>query len=539
MNHIHLGTFTLLLSAAGWFIIGRVRKVQLLKNIPGPPPASIWTGNLKQMFDAFASGFQNLIEVKYGRIIRLHGFLGDALLVVADPKALSEILNRHQDVFEESNYLLELSRVSFGPGLLTTVGDHHRKQRKFFSPVFATSNMRLIFPTFKSLGLNIHAMLSPQVQRSREIDMLDWMSRFALDAIGEAGFGHKFNALEGSDDGYAIAQKKYFPAMSKIQHWTPLLPSALRVFSPQILRWIAEFIPWKDLHDVMDIVDIMHFHSTAVWNVKKDMFEKNNDSFQNVNDIKDLMTFSLKANSDATAEDRLPDEELLSETNTLLFAGTDTTSSALSRVLVKLSENPAVQAKLREEFLAVENLTYDALVTLPYLDAVCKETLLICRYPAVRYVMRDCRQETALPLMNPIRGVDGDYMSSITVPKGGTVILNIAGVNCDQNIWGPDAGNWVPERWLSQLPSTVNEVPGVYSHMMTFLAGGRSCLGFKFAEMEMKIVLANLVPMFKFKMPKGKEIIWRTGIIMTPAVKGTNTVHPQLPLLVSLVEEED
>lgn len=52
-------------------------------------------------------------------------------------------------------------------------------------------------------------MLSPQVQRSREIDMLDWMSRFALDAIGEAGFGHKFNALEGSDDGYAIAQKKY------------------------------------------------------------------------------------------------------------------------------------------------------------------------------------------------------------------------------------------------------------------------------------------------------------------------------------------
>lgn len=61
--------------------------------------------------------------------------------------------------------------------------------------------------------------------------------------------------------------------------------------------------------------------------------------------------------------------------STLLFAGTDTTSSALSRVLVKLSENPAVQAKLREEFLAVENLTYDALVTLPYLDAVCKETL--------------------------------------------------------------------------------------------------------------------------------------------------------------------
>jgi cytochrome P450 len=58
---------------------------------------------------------------------------------------------------------------------------------------------------------------------------------------------------------------------------------------------------------------------------------------------------------------------------------TDTTSSALSRILHLLSFRPDVQEKLREELKGAcedgEELTYDKLVSLPYLDAVCRETL--------------------------------------------------------------------------------------------------------------------------------------------------------------------
>ena len=42
-----------------------------------------------------------------------------------------------------------------------------------------------------------------------EIDMLLWMSRFALQAIGQAGFSYNFNALENDDDEYALALKTY------------------------------------------------------------------------------------------------------------------------------------------------------------------------------------------------------------------------------------------------------------------------------------------------------------------------------------------
>lgn len=98
----------------------------------------------------------------------------------------------------------------------------------------------------------------------------------------------------------------------------------------------------------------------------------------------------------ASEEDKLPESELLGQmayvhiinkftaaTNnlirTLLFAATDTTSSAISRILHLLAENPEVQQKLRDEIVASkraqDEIPYDELSSLPYLDAVCRETL--------------------------------------------------------------------------------------------------------------------------------------------------------------------
>lgn len=64
----------------------------------------------------------------------------------------------------------------------------------------------------------------------------------------------------------------------------------------------------------------------------------------------------------------------------LVFAGMDTTSSALSRILQLLATYPHVQDKLRDEIKEAQmngQLSYDQLVTLPYLDAVCRETLRV------------------------------------------------------------------------------------------------------------------------------------------------------------------
>jgi cytochrome P450 len=67
--------------------------------------------------------------------------------------------------------------------------------------------------------------------------------------------------------------------------------------------------------------------------------------------------------------------------STLTFAAMDTTSNALSRIIHLLSTHQDVQSKLREEIVDARsrhghgNLGYDELVALPYLDAICRETL--------------------------------------------------------------------------------------------------------------------------------------------------------------------
>lgn len=62
-----------------------------------------------------------------------------------------------------------------------------------------------------------------------------------------------------------------------------------------------------------------------------------------------------------------------------MFAATDTTSNALARIFHLLAEHQDVQDKMRAEILEAspdgEDIPYDQIVELPYMDAVCRETL--------------------------------------------------------------------------------------------------------------------------------------------------------------------
>lgn len=68
-------------------------------------------------------------------------------------------------------------------------------------------------------------------------------------------------------------------------------------------------------------------------------------------------------------------------------------------------------------------------------------------------------------------GVDGSMMHEILVPKDTTVVIGVQSSNTNKAIWGEDAGEWKPERWLSPLPDTVTEarIPGIYSNLCVCL----------------------------------------------------------------------
>ncbi|KAF8071756.1 cytochrome P450 [Lyophyllum atratum] len=513
-----------------------------LDNIPGPPSASFWKGNFGEVFNPNAWAFHRRIAERYGRVVRIDALLGDKQVYVFDPQAVYHIVVKDQHIYEETSSFLEGNRLFFGDGLLATLGEQHRKQRKMLAPAFSIAHMRNMIPIFYDVAHKLRDGIASKVADGpQEIDVVNWMTRTALELIGQSGLGHSFDTLKDSSDvhPYSISVKKLIPAAFPLFFVRSYLLSTLvKIGTPKFRRFIVDMMPfWKSIRQLRDIIDVIHNTSVEIFEEKKKALE---NGVTSVGGGRDIMSIMMKANMEASPEDRLPDADLLGQMSTLTFAAMDTTSGALSRVLHLLATHPEVQEKLRQEIVSARqadgDLSYDEISTLPLLDAVCRETLRIqVPYEITSFYHHRTRQNVSMPLMEPITGIDGREMHEIVIPKNTNVIISVLNCNRDPSLWGRDSHEWKPERWLKPLPQALMDahIPGIYSHLMTFLGGGRACIGFKFSQLEMKVVLAVLISHFRFSLAE-KEIFWEMTGILTPTVKG-GPKYPQLPLQVSLV----
>ncbi|KAJ2922914.1 hypothetical protein H1R20_g14188, partial [Candolleomyces eurysporus] len=538
-------------------------------------------GNLFQCFNPQAWEFHEEIARKYGSFCKLHGLMGVcisqpgqpypilirkrirkgvALLHTFDPKAIYHLLVKDQNSFDETKsfillvndfferaidrdtkILSSMNSLIFGKGLLSTEGMQHRKQRKMLNPVFSIAHLRDQVPIFYDVGYKLRDTILRQVSDGpRNIDMLQWMTRTALELIGQSGLGYSFDPLteDGQEHPFSTSVKDLMKAIGKFMFSRFfVLPWAHKIGSPGFQRFIINLLPWKDLHNMRDIVDTMHNTSTEIIQAKKRALLAGDDAFESeVGRGKDIISILLKANMAAAEEDRLTEGELLGQMSTITFAAMDTTSNALSRILDLLSKNPDIQTRLREEIREARqlhgDLQYDELVALPLLDAVCRETLRL--HPPVPFVTREAKKDSVIPLSTPITTSDGKELNEVLVSRGTVTVISNWACNRNPEVWGPDATEWKPDRWLSPLPESVADahIPGIYSHLMTFIGGSRSCIGFKFSQLEMKVILSLLLESFQFS-PTDQKVYWQLNGVVQPSLDKDGS-KLQLPLKVSL-----
>jgi len=92
------------------------------------------------------------------------------------------------------------------------------------------------------------------------------------------------------------------------------------------------------------------------------------------------------------------------------------------------------------------------------------------------------------------RAAEAGWIDGIMIPKGTMFTIPIRPVNTWKAIWGEDAEEYHPHRWLN-LPKDYH--PSF--SMLSFIAGPHACIGKTMSIIEMKAVLASLIAHFEFE----------------------------------------
>lgn len=168
----------------------------------------------------------------------------------------------------------------------------------------------------------------------------------------------------------------------------------------------------------------------------------------------------------------------------------------LNSAFWELGNNQAVQRKLRAEVLATstQDPSTDLVNSLPYLFSVVLELLRL--YPPVSQLINRVTTQKAV--------LGGD----IAIPNHTWVGWNAFGVQTDQALWGPDAREFRPERWGSEVKSIQSNmrIKTTQCHFIAFNAHSRKCLGQGFAVLQMKILLFEMVRRIEWVVDPGYQL---------------------------------
>ncbi|PBK92259.1 cytochrome P450 [Armillaria gallica] len=514
-----------------------------VRNVRGPPRPSLLLGHEWMIHQREHVGGLEMQWLKeYGAVYRIGGCFGQDVLVLCDPRALQYVFHTSGYRFPKTADVGRQADAIFGPGLTTVNGTAHQRQRKIMNPAFSAFQLRQILPLFQTFASRLSDKMKNEIRDNAAGDVVDvfqWTSKVALDIIGITAFRYHFHALEGEESASELRDtlRDLFSNSRATLSRLELLYGALWRMLPRLVLKILDLVPARD------VVRPLRFKNSSR-RISRGIFQKQvdvvaNDMNTTERDIVNVLALSYLMEDPSK---RMSEEEIYSQLSTFTVAGHDTTATTTAWLLYELSRHPHIQAQIREEILQTReccqgDLTSSDYDSMPLLNAVIKETLRV--HPFVTTLIRVATQDDVIPLSEPITTVDGTVVLDIPIPKGQVIVASLYTYNRLPSIWGHDADVWNPDRFLHP-PRTQQASLGVYANLMSFSAGIRACIGWRFAIMEMQVLITELLGKFEFSpSEEGLELLHlRVPQILIPAVKGRIHEGEQVPLRVALLSKE-
>ncbi|KAK3906975.1 cytochrome P450 [Staphylotrichum tortipilum] len=448
-----------------------------LRHVPTVPGFPLW-GQFMPIILEECGVPQRRWHDLYGPVIRYSFPLGCERLSFADDAGLKHLTTKNPYNFPKPvRAKLWMVRI-LGEGVLLAEGEEHIYHRKVLTPGFSLSAVRDLAPFFWDKALFMaelqQAEMEADAQTTGKFEILEWLNRCTLDIIGEAGFGYDIDSLRFPDlpirDAYRLVFN--FDFASSALH-------GIQAFFPQ-----SRHIPAQMNRDMEQARKMILEQATTIIN------DRINDAKHN-RFARDILSLIAQENTrlKVLGETGLSFETMRDQIMTFLGAGHDTTATGAAWALYMLAIHQDIQARLRDEIREYIPTLFEPFLQfrtwstrlpdpdkLPYLNKVCREALRFI--PPIPMTVREAQVD--------------DIVYETHVPAGTIVYMLANAINRMEWFWGPDADLFNPDRWDS-LPKTV--VPNAY---MTFLQGPRGCLGRKFAELEMKILLCVFVSTWEF-----------------------------------------
>lgn len=390
---------------------------------PGPPlPALVQS----MMFIRHWSWFASVCRRHYGAVFALRIVPSGIMVYLSDPDDIKKLFAADPAVFcaSEANSML---RGLLGDNALPVIdGDAHREWRRLMVPPFHREAVAGQSEAIAEIAAaNIAAWPVGETFAAAPK-----MSEITLDVI--------LRTLIGTTDPARLTALR--AAIPPLLHITPWAMTAL--MRPELLqRW-----PWRKFRQRIDDVNALLYAEIHARRSDPGLAERT-----------DALAMLMRATEDEGRS--TTDRELRDQLTTLLVAGHDTTATALSWALERLTRHPEILAKAVRAADSGDD---------EYLDAVCKETLRI--RPVVFSVGR--------VLTEPVE------LAGYRLPAGAMVSAGIGLVHDDSRVY-PEPDRFDPDRMVGASLTPTTWLP--------FGGGNRRCLGATFAMVEMRVVLAEIL----------------------------------------------
>jgi cytochrome P450 len=425
---------------------------------------------------------------RFGDVFTLRaGYGGQPLVFCSDPEGLRMLLgNDEGPSLTAPGDLNAIFVPLLGPqSVVGLSGDPHRRMRQLLMPPFHGERMR----SYETVISAISTAEADRWPHNAPVDVRPAMQRISMRVILQAVFGLR--------EGPRLVELEQ--RLVELLDTTSQPLGTLPIFIGALQQDLGPLSPWGRFLRRRGAVDALVYAEIA---------ERRAHPDQRGDDILSLLL-------DARDEEGqgLTDGELRDELLTLLVAGHETTATALSWALYWLAARPEMQHRLRQELLEARPapgapVELATLLRLPYLQAVCNETLRL--YP-VAMITFPRRLEEPLTL-------GGHALEAGTVVMGCIFLAHRR-----QEVFA-DAEEFQPERFLANSFSPTTFLP--------FGGGSRRCIGKAFALFEMKVVLSQLLGRFTL------EIDPRTPLPVKPVRRGLTSGISPLWLRVRPAETE-